>query len=272
MATSMMKQRLIGAAVLIALGVIFIPMLLTGDGKFLSGETQSNVPPKPMYELEAPKVLPLDKEQQPGSPAVKGATESAATETAESPPATADSASDTAAQESKPQQQIVEPVAVATRVEPASDKPDTKAESKTESKTVSKAESKAIETTKPVEASKAQVETSQAATKKAETSSAPSKQAVTVQAKAEAATATPIVTGWAVQLGSFSVQKNALNLRDKLRKKGYASFVEEYKRNGKSSYRVRVGPELTRDLANELKTKLKAETRIDGFVVEFSGK
>ena len=82
----------------------------------------------------------------------------------------------------------------------------------------------------------------------------------------------PIVSGWAVQLGSFSVQKNALKLRDSLRKKGYASFVEELTKNGKTSYRVRVGPELTRELADELKKKLKTETKIDGFVVMFPAK
>ena len=89
---------------------------------------------------------------------------------------------------------------------------------------------------------------------------------------ATTATKKPVVSGWAVQLGSFSVQKNALKLRDSLRKKGYASFVEEYTSNGKTSYRVRVGPELTRELASELKKKLKAETKLDGFVVEFPGK
>ena len=86
------------------------------------------------------------------------------------------------------------------------------------------------------------------------------------------ATKAPIVSGWVVQLGSFSVERNAKKLRDRLRKKGHASFVEEYTRNAKTSYRVRVGPELTRDLANSLKQKLKTETKIEGLVITFPGK
>ena len=73
-------------------------------------------------------------------------------------------------------------------------------------------------------------------------------------------------------MGSFSVEKNAIKLRDKLRKNGHASFVEAYKRNGKTSYRVRVGPELTRELAGELKSQLKKETKIDGLVMAFPSK
>ena len=81
----------------------------------------------------------------------------------------------------------------------------------------------------------------------------------------------PIVSGWVVQLGSFSVEKNAIKLRDKLRKNGHASFVESYERDNKTSYRVRVGPELTRELANKLKIQLKKETKIDGLVMAFPG-
>ncbi len=40
-----LKQRVVGATVLVALGVIFIPMLLTGEPP--AGITKSNIPPKP---------------------------------------------------------------------------------------------------------------------------------------------------------------------------------------------------------------------------------
>lgn len=270
MATSMMKQRLIGAAVLIALGVIFIPMLLTGDGKFLSGDMESNVPPKPMYELEAPKVLPLDKlAGQPSDPVMETAPAATSAENSKTAPASATTAMDSAkpAVKSESQQKTQQQSAV-VKSEPVADKP--------EPETVSKE----TETPKSDETVSGTQVASKQGVAKVEPKVAPEKATPTTvtadplkaQAKAEASKPAPIVTGWAVQLGSFSVQKNALNLRDRLRKKGHASFVEEYKRNGKTSYRVRVGPELTRELANELKTKLKAETKLDGFVVEFSGK
>lgn len=262
----MLKQRLIGAAVLIALGVIFIPMLLTGDGNFLSGDSESNVPPKPMYELEAPRVLPLDKRTQSsepvGEPASKATDASAdkaiKPEDAVKSDATTESASsETAktAEQSDKTQAATESVAVRKQG--------------TEKPAVAKTEAKQVE------------ETSQSADKTAKTSTANEKVTTAKPAESTASTAEkpatestakkPIVSGFVVQLGSFSVKKNALNLRDSLRKKGHASFVEEYRHNGKVSYRVRVGPEQTRELANALKQKLKAETKIDGFIVAFPG-
>jgi len=255
-ATSMMKQRLIGAAVLIALGVIFIPMLLTGDGKFLSGESDSNVPPKPMYELEAPKVLPLDKRAGQSSEPVAEAAPRADKMASESSPA-----------------EGREEVKQASGTEKASgDEAQIVAESS------SKMDTPPAETPAQKPPVKEPV-VKEAVKEKAASEPATEKEAASkVQAPApkpvenkvtKPAVKKPIVSGWVVQLGSFSVQKNALKLRDSLRKNGHASFVEEITHNGKKSYRVRVGPEQTRELANELKKKLKAETKLDGFVVEF---
>ncbi|NNF96966.1 MAG: sporulation protein [Halobacteria archaeon] len=54
------KQRLIGAIVLIALAVIFIPILLPGHRDLGFSDTESHIPPKP-DELENLKVLELEK-------------------------------------------------------------------------------------------------------------------------------------------------------------------------------------------------------------------
>ena len=56
------KQRIIGAIVLVALAVIFIPILLPGhrDFGFTDTATDSHTPPKPA-ELENIKVLELEK-------------------------------------------------------------------------------------------------------------------------------------------------------------------------------------------------------------------
>ena len=251
---SMLKQRLIGAAVLIALGVIFIPMLLTGDGKFLSEDMESNVPPKPMYELEAPKVIPLDKRTiQSSEPVIEPAVQAdkmASAAKQEDPGQGADKAPDKEPEKTE----TVKP-------ESASEPAVKESSASSESKTANAPASATAEKPKAVE--------TPATVKSPEPT--PTSKPVEKPASVEASKK-PVVSGWAVQLGSFSVQKNALKLRDSLRKKGHASFVEEYARNGKTSYRVRVGPELTRELANDLKKKLKAETKIDGFVVAFPDK
>lgn len=75
-------------------------------------------------------------------------------------------------------------------------------------------------------------------------------------------------TVWAVQVGSFSNRKNALALKDKLRKKKMHAFVERVIKNNKAIYRVRVGPEATREKAEALKQKLKKELKLSGLVVK----
>ena len=276
MATSMMKQRLIGAAVLIALGIIFIPMLLTGDGKFLSGESDSNVPPKPMYELEAPKVLPLDKRSaQSSEPVPEAAPRS--DKTVDQPPAStvADKTTDNTTDKTQTKDSAdtkQESAAEAKSTADVNSKPDTSEKQETANKSsvqTPEVEQKVATTVKKKESTPEKQASASAPEEKAATESSTSKES---SASKDMSTKKPVVTGWVVQLGSFSVQKNALKLRDSLRKNGHASFVEEYSRNGKKSYRVRVGPEQTRELANELKKKLKTETKLDGFVIEFPGK
>lgn len=52
-----LKQRLVGAIVLISLGVIFIPMLLSGKGELSSPILKSNIPPTPKYDIKKPDVV-----------------------------------------------------------------------------------------------------------------------------------------------------------------------------------------------------------------------
>ena len=75
-------------------------------------------------------------------------------------------------------------------------------------------------------------------------------------------------TVWAVQVGSFTKQSNALGLKEKLRKKKIHAFVERIMKNNKATYRVRVGPEISREKAEALKQKLKKEFKLNGLVVK----
>lgn len=75
-------------------------------------------------------------------------------------------------------------------------------------------------------------------------------------------------TVWAVQVGSFNNRSNALGLKDKLRKKNVHAFVERVMNNNTAVYRVRVGPETTREKAEALQQKLKKEFKLSGLVVK----
>jgi len=77
----------------------------------------------------------------------------------------------------------------------------------------------------------------------------------------------PSINAWALQLGSFSQQTNALVLRDQLRAKGYRAFVEKTGKSGKTSFKVRVGPDLDRSKIEKIAKKLKSKEKIDSIVV-----
>ena len=77
------------------------------------------------------------------------------------------------------------------------------------------------------------------------------------------------LSAWIVQLGSFTDEENAESLNKELRKAGYPSFVEPLKKDGKISYRVRVGPEIKRSEALKVLKKLKEKMKLDGIVVSY---
>lgn len=75
---------------------------------------------------------------------------------------------------------------------------------------------------------------------------------------------------WVLQVGSFQDRSKALAQRDKLRKSNIAAvFIEQFKTNDKSSYRVRLGPFLNRDQTRVAQNKIKAKHDIDGIIMKY---
>lgn len=77
------------------------------------------------------------------------------------------------------------------------------------------------------------------------------------------------VTAWVVQLGSFASEKNAKGLITKLKKMNYTAFIEPYQDHEKSAFRVRVGPELSKQAAQKIRTALADDMAIDGIVMRY---
>ncbi len=193
------KQRLVGAVVLVSLAVIFIPMLLDGGDDSSMPRYGSNIPPQPEFNFE-----PLEIPLQPVEPI------------ANDRPQVIDE---------------VEPTAQPEQSQPA--------------------ESKSSENKPLVQPT----DTAAAKTDKPE----------------EIPTSIPKTAGepvaWVVQVGSFSQSANALGLRDKLRKNGFTAFVEKYTDSGKTSYRVRVGPELKRETAEQMMQRLQDKMQLKGIIM-----
>jgi DedD protein len=75
------------------------------------------------------------------------------------------------------------------------------------------------------------------------------------------------ITAWVVQVGSFSDEKNANRLSDTLKKAGYTAFVESSSSNNKDIYRVRVGPEISKEKAESLSEKIKKQQTLSNAIV-----
>ena len=75
------------------------------------------------------------------------------------------------------------------------------------------------------------------------------------------------IKSFALQVGTFNSNENAEKMRDQMRKAGYSSFVYKSTAKGKTTYKVRIGPELERSALEKIKTKLKKSKKIDGYIV-----
>ncbi|EKD72792.1 MAG: DedD protein [uncultured bacterium] len=75
---------------------------------------------------------------------------------------------------------------------------------------------------------------------------------------------------WAVQIGSFKVKQNAVQLTNKLRAAGYRAFTREIKSaSGHSSTRVYIGPEFKQTSAIKLAKQVQNNLNMPGIVISY---
>lgn len=197
-----LKERLVGAAVLVVIAVIFIPMLLTGPVD--SGAiTKTNIPDRPTEKFNS-KLVPLNDAL---TPIVESENDN-----------TDDLISD------------IEPI----------------------TKVVEKDVLEEMNNKLPAETDTSKAIANKEAVKK---KSIKDKQVG--------------LTAWVVQLGSFESKVNADKLNLNLRKSGFPAFVEPLTKDGQTSYRVRVGPEILRADADALLKKIKTKMKLDGIVLNY---
>ena len=79
--------------------------------------------------------------------------------------------------------------------------------------------------------------------------------------------AAPSAKGFAVQIGAPASEAAAIGLRDKARAAGFNSYIQPVDTETGRRYRVRIGPEHTRDEANQLLVTVKQKLGGDGIVV-----
>ncbi len=223
------KERLVGAAVLIMLAVIFIPMVLDNSVQPESGITGTNIPPQPDGEF-ASRVIPLT------APNAAGRETDAGAATGTAPAA--------------------EPVAAPGVMVDQPDGAATTPVDSTAAVPASVAPVTAPAATAGTPASPAPAPANPAAADGA-------------AKKGPAPAPAVGVTAWVVQLGSFASAENAESLNKKLRQAGYSSFVEPLQQGATKVFRVRVGPELRRSSAQTVRDRLQSNMGLEGIVVPY---
>ena len=215
-----LKQRLLGAAVLIALAIIFVPMFLGNSPPKETSTIQNlDIPPVPERKFEI-RTLPVEPNAQPAGPPATSDDKVVTVDTRA--PATFEAPDAAAAGKNPPAGQA------ATPSPPATAKPEN---------TVAAAESKP-----PVTA---------AAPGKAEAASAAESKPV------ETAAATAPAGRFNVNLGVYADEAHAAALVARVKKAGYPAFAEATDYQGKPAQRVRVGPFADRAAAETARLKIK---------------
>jgi len=75
------------------------------------------------------------------------------------------------------------------------------------------------------------------------------------------------IKSFALQVGTFATAENAEKMRSDLKKANYTAYVHKVKLKGKTSYKVRIGPELEYSVLEKIKKDVKKHQKIDGYIV-----
>lgn len=77
----------------------------------------------------------------------------------------------------------------------------------------------------------------------------------------------PSVGRYAVQVGVFAREENATQLRERLVGRGFTTFVDSETGGAHTTWKVRVGPVMEREEAERLRDRLQAEANVEGMIV-----
>ncbi len=265
-----LKQRLIGAAVVTALAAIFIPMLfddpIDDSGKAVS---EMSIPQTPAVTAEAPaNKLPASAGEVTSQPLeAEAETQDAAREP--EPQAPENSEPEVVVTEDTGQpvdnQQWVEEKSVEAEPEPAAE--DVSAPAPAEAEAVeSPAPAKPTEHKRPTPppspssiSESLEEQAKPAPVKSATEPVAPPVKKSAAAPKTEASKAGKGLSRWYIQAGSFGKKENALARLEDLQKQGLPVLMETQNTDKGTLYRLKVGPQLDKKRAIEIKNRLNKQ-------------
>lgn len=277
------KQRLLGGLVLVAGAALFLPVLLDGSGAALTIPPMPRAPEVGGVEALAPRLDRKVAEAEQAIDAAHAGREEAATDVAPAAGEGADVAPDAAALTAvdgrPPEATAASRSAMTPAAATATAPPPAVAATRPAVAPVAPAKAPAAVAAAPQSAIVGTAPAKPAAIP------TPAKPAAASPAPAAAKTATPAVAAakpaeprdatrpaadqalpgaWLVQVGVFSSRDKAQALVQQLRHKGYAAVLHPQG----DSFKVVVGPELNRSVADSIKTRLATdpELKLNGWV------
>jgi DedD protein len=216
------RERLVGAAVLMAAAIILVPEMLSGPDRRADESGQRTAGETPL------KTYTIDLNQPPGASTAAKAVDNRAPPPEEFAPegASGDAEAPLSTNQAKPEEEATRTQAP---VAPSSPPP--------------------LAASAPTAAAEPRIEPSRPAP-------------ATAQSRAPAlapASSAPTSGAWAVQLGSFAKQATAERLANELRAEGHSAFVMPVRSGAATLYRVRVGPMPDRTAAETALRMLKTK-------------
>jgi DedD protein len=238
------RQRLIGATVLVALGIITFALLFDSQPRPIPVDIPIVIPDKDKPDATVSSVVP--------APVVVPAAPSAPASVAETPVTAAAPAAVQASASLSAKEEIVAPKTDKKPELKVEAKPEPKAEAKTETKQVVKAE--------PKPAAKPEVKpTPKPATDEAAKALAilEGKEPPKTASAAAATSADATVGRFVVQVGAFAENEKAREARLKVERAGLKTYVHVAETPNGKRIRVRAGPFATRAEAEKAAAKIK---------------
>lgn len=246
-----LKQRLIGAAVITALAAIFVPMLfddpIDESGKSINELKIPEVPTK----AQDVEIMPLPEKVGDVATAVP---EEKPQEPVPAPAAVFEGDEEADVAVVRPQARITEKETAVAPTPARVVEPEPEAEDVVVQQLP--AETVIKQPAKPKQIAPS-VETAPKTATPAATAEPVAKPAV---AAAESAT-----TRWYLNAGTFSQKANAATLQESLKKQGFAASIKEVVGDKGTVYKVRIGPMLDKAKAQAVKSKL-AQINVNSFV------
>ena len=240
-----LKQRLVGAAVLVSLAVVFVPMLMDVPEETpedVSVTSITEIPDRPSSRIQPSVVTTLEL---PETPRLDAEVERERSR----------QASGTATEDGDVRADVPARVSISATPEESGD-------ARPAASTAPEAPVSASTSVRPERSEAPAARSSVTAARRLDDASG--------QQHVPVAPAT-VTEGWIVQLGSFRKAENARALRKRLREKGYPAFVESGTSAGGEVSRVFVGPMLERGQAKDSAAKLRRDMQLEGIVMPYPG-